>query len=85
MRVEIALVPEIGLGVTYVSGELTVEKCSGDLTAEGFPWPDDVPLERRQNLVLDAAVELELVPVAAVPLYRGERRIILVDPAWPTS
>lgn len=78
MRVELVLE-----GHRFVAGEITVAKCSGDITAEGFAWPDEVPLERRQTIVLDAAVELQLVPVATMPQYRkGSRRIIIVDPAW---
>lgn len=77
---------ELGLGGgRFAVGTIDVAKCSGDITAEGFDWPRRMTLAQRKGMVLDAAVELELVPVAAVPLYRGERRIILVDPAWPTS
>jgi hypothetical protein len=80
VRVEIFLEHDHGT----VAGDITVAKCGGDITAEGFDWPEEVTLERRQEVVLTAAVQLELVPVATMPQYRkGTRRIIIVDPAWP--
>lgn len=65
-------------------GSLSVEACSGDITAEGFDFAPGESLEARQAKVLELAIANDLVPVAAMPLYRsGQRRIIIVDPSYP--